>query len=313
MGLGRFELPTNGLGNRCSIHLSYSPALPHCNTFLASGIQSLRFSYAGFSPAPHSAPAETRFSGVQSWRHLRNPQTLENRRPILLQQTVGCAKPYSNPATLKCLSRRSLRGWKINVCQRLRHHWPQRSRQVERFASRIRSNHKYSPQRMSSSRSKPAVQFHKVSRIFMQQRRQQKSPKKMARSAAGHRRAESFSVPLAALSVAGERASRFANSRPGHGTEYLRRRRALAQEQLEFLPGTQCPRRGRQLGIKVGLSRDQPQRSRQNILRLVLVRSIRVLLRFGSIWKIGLVGTLLRHSDVARQNNQYTCEEGLDS
>jgi hypothetical protein len=25
VGLGRFELPTNGLGNRCSIHLSYSP------------------------------------------------------------------------------------------------------------------------------------------------------------------------------------------------------------------------------------------------------------------------------------------------
>ena len=25
MGLGRFELPTLGLGNQCSIHLSYSP------------------------------------------------------------------------------------------------------------------------------------------------------------------------------------------------------------------------------------------------------------------------------------------------
>jgi hypothetical protein len=25
----------SGLGNRCSIHLSYSPALPHCNTFPA--------------------------------------------------------------------------------------------------------------------------------------------------------------------------------------------------------------------------------------------------------------------------------------
>ena len=25
VGLGRFELPTNGLGNRCSIHLSYRP------------------------------------------------------------------------------------------------------------------------------------------------------------------------------------------------------------------------------------------------------------------------------------------------
>jgi hypothetical protein len=25
VGLGRFELPTHGLGNRCSIHLSYRP------------------------------------------------------------------------------------------------------------------------------------------------------------------------------------------------------------------------------------------------------------------------------------------------
>ena len=25
VGLGRFELPTLGLGNQCSIHLSYSP------------------------------------------------------------------------------------------------------------------------------------------------------------------------------------------------------------------------------------------------------------------------------------------------
>jgi hypothetical protein len=28
VGLGRFELPTLGLGNQCSIHLSYSPASP---------------------------------------------------------------------------------------------------------------------------------------------------------------------------------------------------------------------------------------------------------------------------------------------
>src|ERR1700687_5594495 len=31
VGLGRFELPTNGLGNRCSIHLSYSPTHLYCN------------------------------------------------------------------------------------------------------------------------------------------------------------------------------------------------------------------------------------------------------------------------------------------
>ncbi len=27
IGLGRFELPTHGLGNRCSIHLSYRPSM----------------------------------------------------------------------------------------------------------------------------------------------------------------------------------------------------------------------------------------------------------------------------------------------
>jgi hypothetical protein len=27
VGLGRFELPTLGLGNQCSIHLSYSPLI----------------------------------------------------------------------------------------------------------------------------------------------------------------------------------------------------------------------------------------------------------------------------------------------
>ena len=34
VGLGRFELPTYGLGNRRSIHLSYSPVPQHCNTVL---------------------------------------------------------------------------------------------------------------------------------------------------------------------------------------------------------------------------------------------------------------------------------------
>src|SRR5208282_4783865 len=29
VGLGRFELPTHGLGNRCSIHLSYRPMAPN--------------------------------------------------------------------------------------------------------------------------------------------------------------------------------------------------------------------------------------------------------------------------------------------
>src|SRR5580658_793901 len=46
VGLGRFELPTNGLGNRCSIHLSYSPAFFYCNTFHARRAAALR--RAGF-------------------------------------------------------------------------------------------------------------------------------------------------------------------------------------------------------------------------------------------------------------------------
>ena len=32
VGLGRVELPTNGLGNRCSIHLSYRPAKSHISS-----------------------------------------------------------------------------------------------------------------------------------------------------------------------------------------------------------------------------------------------------------------------------------------
>ena len=35
MGLGRVELPTHGLGNRCSIHLSYRPTrVRHSSTRL---------------------------------------------------------------------------------------------------------------------------------------------------------------------------------------------------------------------------------------------------------------------------------------
>jgi hypothetical protein len=41
VGLARFELATTGLGNRCSIHLSYSPAHPYCNTFFARRAEGL--------------------------------------------------------------------------------------------------------------------------------------------------------------------------------------------------------------------------------------------------------------------------------
>jgi hypothetical protein len=38
VGLGRVELPTNGLGNRCSIHLSYRPA----NDLILSRVATIR-------------------------------------------------------------------------------------------------------------------------------------------------------------------------------------------------------------------------------------------------------------------------------
>lgn len=44
VGLGRFELPTLGLGNQCSIHLSYSPC-SHSNTCLAFVCSSCRHSH----------------------------------------------------------------------------------------------------------------------------------------------------------------------------------------------------------------------------------------------------------------------------
>jgi hypothetical protein len=37
VGLGRVELPTRGLGNRCSIHLSYRPVHFYCNTSRGPG------------------------------------------------------------------------------------------------------------------------------------------------------------------------------------------------------------------------------------------------------------------------------------
>jgi hypothetical protein len=38
VGLGRVELPTNGLGNRCSIHLSYRPT----NDLILSRVATIR-------------------------------------------------------------------------------------------------------------------------------------------------------------------------------------------------------------------------------------------------------------------------------
>ena len=57
VGLGRVELPTNGLGNRCSIHLSYRPDerriyfIPGCDD--ASNFQSEPLSFDSASVTHH--------------------------------------------------------------------------------------------------------------------------------------------------------------------------------------------------------------------------------------------------------------------
>jgi hypothetical protein len=55
VGLGRVELPTNGLGNRCSIHLSYRPVnddlIPGCSDLLKFRAQ---LSLAGLVDGPSS-------------------------------------------------------------------------------------------------------------------------------------------------------------------------------------------------------------------------------------------------------------------
>ena len=48
VGLGRVELPTNGLGNRCSIHLSYRPA----NDLILSRVGVIRRTFDSGSVCP---------------------------------------------------------------------------------------------------------------------------------------------------------------------------------------------------------------------------------------------------------------------
>ena len=55
MGLGRVELPTYGLGNRRSIHLSYSP--------VEAILSELRWIFSGRprDRAPHAAPVAGKY------------------------------------------------------------------------------------------------------------------------------------------------------------------------------------------------------------------------------------------------------------
>jgi hypothetical protein len=58
IGLGRFELPTHGLGNRCSIHLSYRPIILTFHTDLLSALVDIL-------SEPHHTPSLV-FSAVRA-------------------------------------------------------------------------------------------------------------------------------------------------------------------------------------------------------------------------------------------------------
>jgi hypothetical protein len=67
VGLARFELATTGLGNRCSIHLSYSPALPHYITICASSFKTLGCAGAVNHVRPEAA---------EDWGQVADPEEL---------------------------------------------------------------------------------------------------------------------------------------------------------------------------------------------------------------------------------------------
>jgi hypothetical protein len=216
VGLGRFELPTNGLGNRCSIHLSYSPALPHYYNYITLRAPS----DAAFVLTSRNIRRATRRRwlrriGLQSGSDLADAQSLENRRPVFLQKVVRRAESDANPVTLKRISRCSLRIRKIRIRQSFCGQRPQGSRPVECFVSCVRASHQCPAERVCGSRLKSAVQFHEESRIFMQHRWQEKRPKKMAGGARSHRGPKSLSESRASLSVAGQCISCLADSGKG--------------------------------------------------------------------------------------------------
>src|ERR1700721_428514 len=80
VGLARFELATTGLGNRCSIHLSYSPASLHYITICPLASKPLD----GPSLLIKSAGRRRRIRvGLQTRRnYFIELQALENARPI---------------------------------------------------------------------------------------------------------------------------------------------------------------------------------------------------------------------------------------
>jgi len=126
----------------------------------------------------------------------------------------------------------------------------------------------------------------------------------MARRAAGHRRAKSFSEPFAALPVSCECASGFADPRRGGRTENLRRRYALGQKQLKFLQRTQRSRSCRQIRIKERLSSDQAHRILPYIFLLFLRRVLLILFRRRRVGQCRRIWLLLRCRCVASKNGQ---------
>src|SRR5579863_4300959 len=166
VGLGRFELPTNGLGNRCSIHLSYSPGLSYCNTFpvrCAAGVCS------GSRQSIERAIGRRslRFIRAEAGSYLVDAKLFENGWPVFFQEVVRGAEAESYSVALKGFSCGSLRIRKIGIRQSFRQQRSHSPRDIEGFSSVIRANHDRAAQRVGDPQLNPGMQLHKVSGIIV--------------------------------------------------------------------------------------------------------------------------------------------------
>ena len=88
--LGRVELPTNGLGNRCSIHLSYRADTETLRLNGASGAAQVHFNNGLFSPL--KTPGNTTAAG-DSYRNHEPPAAAIMRTPHTPTQTPTPRSP----------------------------------------------------------------------------------------------------------------------------------------------------------------------------------------------------------------------------
>src|SRR6266700_2373599 len=93
-----------------------------------------------------------------------------------------------------------------------------------------------------------SMQRHEVARIAVQQRGNHKRSEKIVRRGRGHRRAETFSVPVRSLAISIQRISRLADPRTGGGTEKPRRSDAFPGKKFKFLFAAQRALAGGDLG-----------------------------------------------------------------